>query len=86
MRLRRMPACWLYGLLSAALFAGPMDAADAAAPAKRRPNIVFIMADDKYDSGQPKVENTRKNRTKRPFFESFQITGNCGEFRQITGN
>ncbi|HVX63524.1 MAG TPA: arylsulfatase, partial [Pirellulales bacterium] len=46
MRLRRMPACWLYGLLSAALFAGPMDAADAAAPAKRRPNIVFIMADD----------------------------------------
>ena len=42
MRLAGLPACWLYGLLSAALFASPTSAADAAAPAKRRPNIVFI--------------------------------------------
>ena len=46
MRLAGLPACWLYGLLSAALFASPTSAADAAAPPKRRPNIVFIMADD----------------------------------------
>jgi hypothetical protein len=29
-----------------------------------KPNIIVIFADDKYELGQSKIENTRKNRPK----------------------
>ena len=60
-----------------------------AAPAQNSsspPNVVFIFADDKYELGRSKIENTRKNRTKRAICGQFQITGNYGESGQITGN
>ena len=57
-----------------------------AADSVRRPNIVLILADDKYESSGKKAQNLRENRQNAGLFARFQIAGNYGEFRGITGN
>ena len=60
------------------------DAAAADVPA--RPNVLVILADDKYESGEPRAQKRRKNRENWPFSAGFEIAGNCGKFRGIPGN
>lgn len=85
MNARRVLYYALHLLGAVAAMSFPCGAA-MAAPTAQPPNIVFMMADDKYDWDQPKAENTRKNPPKRLFCRGFQITGNCGKLGQITAN
>jgi hypothetical protein len=50
------------------------------------PNIVFILADDKYECPEPNAQKPREPSRKPPFSRGFQITGNRGKLGRITGN
>ncbi|HVX63057.1 MAG TPA: hypothetical protein VHC19_20715 [Pirellulales bacterium] len=72
-------------LLIALIFAASITATSQSfgAEGRRKPNIVVLLADDKYELGQAKIENMRKNRGKTAV--SWEIS-NHGELRRITGN
>ncbi len=50
------------------------------------PNIVLILADDKYEYSEPSAHKPREPSIKPPFCRRFQITGDCGKLGRITGN
>lgn len=52
----------------------------------RRPNVVLILADDKYEYRAHEAQNLRQNRENAVFSARYQIAGNCGEFRGIAGD
>jgi hypothetical protein len=63
-----------------------IGAAPARADGAKRPNVLVILADDKYESAGHKAQNLRKNRQNAGLFASFQIARNHFKFRGITGN
>jgi hypothetical protein len=60
--------------------------AQAAEAEKARTNFLIVLADDKYESAEPKAQNLRENRQNAAFPAKSQIAGNYGKFRGITGN
>lgn len=70
--------------LCAALLAAV--AAPSAAAAAKRPNVLVILADDKYESAGREAQNLRENRQNSRVFARFQIAGDRDKFRGITGS
>ena len=60
------------------------DAAAADVPA--RPNVLVILADDKYEFVGLKAKNLREKRQNLGFSFKSRIAGNRGKFGGITGN
>jgi hypothetical protein len=67
-------------------FGSPLAAGAAPPQAGSRPNIVVVLADDKYECAAHEAENLRQNRQITAFSAQSQIARNCGEFRGIAGN
>jgi hypothetical protein len=64
----------------------PTANADENCKNARRPNVVLIIADDKYECPAYEAANLRDNRQNTAFSTQSQITGNCREFRGIAGD
>jgi hypothetical protein len=70
----------------AAFWSTPEILAEENGKELRRPNIVFILADDKYECPAYEAANLRDNRQNTAFSTQSQIAGNCREFRGIAGD
>ncbi len=77
-------ALHLLGVVAAMSF--PCGDVMAAKPIAPSPNIVFMMADDKYEYSEPNAQKHRESSRKEPFLRRFQIAGNRGKLGRITGN
>ncbi|HEV7221507.1 MAG TPA: hypothetical protein VGN42_02335 [Pirellulales bacterium] len=87
-----LSAYLLHGITALIIFLGmafrPVPTANADENGKnaRRPNVVLIIADDKYEYRAHEAANLRENRQNTAFSAQSQIAGNCGEFRGIAGD
>lgn len=56
------------------------------AEVRRPPNVVLILADDKYECPAHEAANLREHCQNTAFSWQSQIAGNRGEFRGIAGD